>query len=42
MPKGEKYHVLFHKKQRKEIAVLSKADFYEILEMLINATIIKQ
>ena len=41
MPKGEKYNVVFHKKQRKEIAVLSKADFYELIEMLINAKVLK-
>ena len=41
MPKGEKYNIVLHKKQRKEIAVMSKADFYELIEMLINAKIIK-
>jgi len=41
MPKDEKFNIIFHKKQGKEIAVLSKADFYELLEMLINAKIIK-
>ena len=41
MPKGEKYNVVLHKKQRKEIAVLSKADFYELLEMIINAKVLK-
>lgn len=40
MPKDEKYNIIFHKKNRKEVAILPKADFYELIEMLISAKVI--
>jgi len=35
MPRDSNYNVILHKRDRKEIAVLSKADFTELLDMLI-------
>ncbi|MCD4697863.1 MAG: hypothetical protein K8S16_16680 [Bacteroidales bacterium] len=40
MPQETNYNIILHKKNRKEIAVLSKADFYELLNMLIKNKII--
>ena len=40
MPKGERYNVIFHKRNRQQIIVLQKKDFYELLEMLIRNQII--
>ena len=42
MPQDTNYNVIFHKRNRKgEVVVLSKEDFYEILNMLITNQIIK-
>ena len=42
MPKDTNYNVIVHKRPHKgEVVVMSKADFYEILEMLIKNKIIK-
>ena len=42
MPKDSNYNVIFHKKNHKgEVVVMSKDDFYEIVEMLINLDILK-
>ena len=35
MPKDRNYNIILHKRDRKEIAVLSKPDFMELIEMLI-------
>ena len=40
MPKGERYNIIFHKRNRQQIIVLEKKDFYELLEMLIKNQII--
>jgi len=41
MPKDENYNIILHKKDRKEIVVLSKSDFMELLDMLIVNKIIQ-
>ena len=42
MPKDSNYNIIFHKRNNKgEVVVMSKEDFYEILEMMINYEIIK-
>lgn len=42
MPKDSNYNVIFHKRNRKgDIVVMSKDDFYELVQMLINCEIIK-
>ena len=41
MPKDTNYNVIFHKRNRKgEVVVMTKEDFYEIMEMLIKLDII--
>ena len=41
MPQGSNYNVIFHKRNRLgEVVVMSKDDFYEILQMLIRNQII--
>jgi hypothetical protein len=34
MPDNEMYNVIFHKKDRKEYAIMSKNDFYELLKIM--------
>lgn len=42
MPKDTNYNLVFHKRNRKgDVVVMSKEDFYEIVEMLINLEILK-
>ena len=42
MPQDTNYNVIFHKRNRKgEVVIMSKEDFYEILNMLITNQIIK-
>ena len=42
MPKDTNYNTIFHKRNRKgEVVVMTKEDFYEILEMLIKCEILK-
>lgn len=42
MPNDSNYNLIFHKRNRKgEVVVMTKEDFYEIMEMLINLDIIK-
>jgi hypothetical protein len=41
MPKDENYNIVLHKRNRKEIAVLSKSDFMELVEILIVNKVIK-
>lgn len=41
MPKDNNYNVIFHKRNRKgEVVVMSKEDFYEIVEILIKSGIL--
>lgn len=42
MPYDNKYNIILHKKNRKEIAVMSKANFYKLLDMLIKNNIINK
>ncbi len=37
-----KYNIVLHKKNRKEVAVMSKPDFYELLNMLLRNRIINK
>ena len=42
MPKDSNYNVIFHKRPNKgEVVVMEKADFMELVEMLINEGVIK-
>lgn len=42
MPKDTNYNVIFHKRNRKgEVVVMTKDDFYELVEILINCGILK-
>jgi len=41
MPKDNNYNVIFHKRNRLgEVVVMTKEDFYDILQMLINTDIV--
>ena len=41
MPKDNNYNCIFHKRNRKgEVVVMTKEDFYDIVQMLINLQII--
>lgn len=41
MPKDNNYNCIFHKRNRKgEVVVMTKDDFYDIVQMLINLQII--
>jgi len=41
MPNDNNYNLIFHKRNRKgEVVVMSKEDFYDIMQMLINSEII--
>ena len=41
MPKDNNYNVIFHKRNRKgEVVVMTKEDFYELVQMLINLQIL--
>ena len=41
MPKDNNYNVIFHKRNRKgEVVVMTKDDFYELVQMLINLEIL--
>lgn len=41
MPKDNNYNVIFHKRNRLgEVVVMTKEDFYDILQMLINSNIV--
>ena len=41
MPKDNNYNCIFHKRNRKgEVVVMTKGDFYDIVQMLINLQII--
>lgn len=41
MPRDNNYNTIFHKRNRKgEVVVMTKEDFYEILEMLIKSGIV--
>tara|TARA_R100001591_G_scaffold16558_2_gene22900 strand:- start:349 stop:693 length:345 start_codon:yes stop_codon:yes gene_type:complete len=41
MPTDNNYNVIFHKRNRKgEVVVMTKEDFYDIMQMLINTDII--
>lgn len=35
MPKEKNFNVVVHKKDRAEVAVLSKSDFWELIQMLL-------
>lgn len=34
MPDNENYNIIFHKKERKEYAIMYKSDFYELLKIM--------
>ena len=41
MPKGTNYNLIFHKRNRLgEVVVMTKDDFYDIMEMLIKSGIV--
>ena len=41
MPKDNNYNLIFHKRNRKgDVVVMTKEDFYDILQMLINLEIV--
>lgn len=41
MPKDDKYNLIFHKRNRKgEVVVMTKEDFYDIMQMLTKSGII--
>lgn len=42
MPKDSNYNLVFHKKNRKgDVVVMTKDDFYEIIQMLIDNGLLK-